>query len=297
MKRTASPQYGNVICMLIATAFLAPACNIEAAPITYADAVTSNTPYAYYRLGETSGTVAADSSGNNRNGAYIQSPTLGVAGAGVNSDYAVDLNGTSQYVNTGLTSFGSQLSVFSVEMVIKIDTTAQTSLFGAMNTGSTTALTFQTNSTSSGTYAANSSRLFLRSEDGTSAGFAFTSTDLYSGDYVHLVLTFNAASGFIAYLNGQQISSTSSTTLNGKSFANFTFSPYVGANDARGTATGYDSGTYDEVAFYNYRLNATQVADHYAALVAVPEPSSVSLAAVGLIALVTTSLRRRPFRP
>ncbi len=44
---------------------------------------------AHYRLDETSGTVAADSSGNGNNGTYVNGPTLGVAGV---RGYAVELN-------------------------------------------------------------------------------------------------------------------------------------------------------------------------------------------------------------
>ena len=39
-----------------------------AAPVPYSTEVIADTPAIYWRLGETSGTVAADSSGNNRNG-------------------------------------------------------------------------------------------------------------------------------------------------------------------------------------------------------------------------------------
>lgn len=49
--------------------------------MAYQDEVLADSPIAYYRLGETSGTVANDSSGYNRNGAYSATGvTLGVAG-------------------------------------------------------------------------------------------------------------------------------------------------------------------------------------------------------------------------
>lgn len=50
--------------------------------MTYSDEVLADSPLAYYRLGEASGTTMVDSSGNGRNGTYTGSPlpTLGVTG-------------------------------------------------------------------------------------------------------------------------------------------------------------------------------------------------------------------------
>ena len=41
----------------------------------------ADNPLGYWRLGETSGTTAADSSGHDRNGAYLNGVTLGIPGA------------------------------------------------------------------------------------------------------------------------------------------------------------------------------------------------------------------------
>src|SRR5690349_23290646 len=49
-------------------------------PVCYRDAVLSDHPVGYWRLDETSGTVAADSTGNNP-GSYVNGPVLGQSGA------------------------------------------------------------------------------------------------------------------------------------------------------------------------------------------------------------------------
>src|SRR4051812_1334419 len=46
----------------------------------YSSAVLALSPIAYYRLGESSGTTAADSSGNGLNGTYNGGVTLGQPG-------------------------------------------------------------------------------------------------------------------------------------------------------------------------------------------------------------------------
>ena len=57
---------------LAGTLLLATAAPALAGP--YAAAVMADSPYAYWRFNETSGTVAADSSGNGIAGTYVTPP-------------------------------------------------------------------------------------------------------------------------------------------------------------------------------------------------------------------------------
>ena len=70
-------QIGTALVTLAALA----ACGDSTGPgsKTYSQAVRADVPAVYWRFEETSGTVAADSSGNGRNGAYVGNPTLGAA--------------------------------------------------------------------------------------------------------------------------------------------------------------------------------------------------------------------------
>jgi len=62
----------------------------------YASTVLSDSPLAYYKLGETSGTVATDSSGQGKNGTYVNGVSLGAPGPLVGvTNYAASFNGTS----------------------------------------------------------------------------------------------------------------------------------------------------------------------------------------------------------
>lgn len=56
---------------------------------------------AHYKLDETSGTTAADSSGNGHNGTYVATPMLGQASADDALGTAVRFNGASQYISLG----------------------------------------------------------------------------------------------------------------------------------------------------------------------------------------------------
>ena len=67
---------------------------------SYRDAVLADSPAGYWRLGETSGTTAADTSGNGRTGSYLNTPTLGQAGALTgDSNTSVGFDGTSEHVS------------------------------------------------------------------------------------------------------------------------------------------------------------------------------------------------------
>lgn len=68
----------------------------------YAHLVGQQDPAIWWRLGEDTGTLAADSSGHSRTGAYEGSPGLNVTGAlsAGNDDGSVDLNANTQFVAT-----------------------------------------------------------------------------------------------------------------------------------------------------------------------------------------------------
>lgn len=67
--------------------------------VSYQAVVLADNPISYWRLGESSGTIATDVMGLH-NGTYVSSPTLGVAGAIVNdTNTAVDFTGSQKYVN------------------------------------------------------------------------------------------------------------------------------------------------------------------------------------------------------
>ena len=77
--------------------------------------VMGDGPVRYYRFGETSGTTAADSSGNNANATYANGATGGQPGAlDRDADGAAAFNGTNQHVDLG-TGFNSFANGFSFE--------------------------------------------------------------------------------------------------------------------------------------------------------------------------------------
>ena len=296
-----------------------------AAPVTYQAAVTGNLPYVYYRQQETNiadGTTAADLSGNSRAGEYNGAPIGGVAGAGVLSDTAVQYSGTgtaaaAQYLSSpSARSFGNLVGTSSYEFLYKTNTgfssTAQQSLFGVFSP-SATPLDVEVTLNSRGNDAlgalANTTRLYIKGQDGDGAGVHFTNAALYDGNYHHLVFTFDASqtgvNGFRAYVDGiaQTLTFTSvaTTATDGDTdpdtFAkDFDFIPTFAGRNVRGTAVDGNglqrlaNVTLDEAALYGTVLSPAQVAANAtAAGFIVPEPTS--LAALGIAAVA--GIRRR----
>ncbi len=72
------------------------------AGITYAQEVLMDSPLAYWRFNETSGTVAVDSSGNGNNGTYVGNVMLGAQGAIANDpDTSVTFDGATAWMSAG----------------------------------------------------------------------------------------------------------------------------------------------------------------------------------------------------
>ena len=95
---------------------------------SYSDLISSQTPTAYWRLGETSGTTINDSSGNNYQGTFSgsTSPTLGITGAlGFDSNQAIGGGSSGARVSLGyptaLNFTGNQS--FSVSFWARTNTT------------------------------------------------------------------------------------------------------------------------------------------------------------------------------
>jgi len=114
--------------------------------LTYVRTVIEDNPVLYWRLGETSGAVAQDSSGNGRHGTYVGTLGMGVAGPLSEPSGAVDLPGTiAAYVIRDPAGMGGSLTEFSVEWFGKWESGAPGSprgMFGYSVAGNNTILPF-----------------------------------------------------------------------------------------------------------------------------------------------------------
>ncbi|MEA2488156.1 MAG: hypothetical protein QOF16_1810 [Actinomycetota bacterium] len=218
-------------------------------PTGYAQTVQADSPAAYWRLGESSGSVAADSSGAGHQGSYLGGPRLGVPGA-VGSDTAVSFNGASQEVAVPDSSTARLNGSFTIEFWAKansfINSWPGILKKGASGSASTGYLIW---------YGADLQPVFKRAGfDGrkTSAAGAMSSTT-----FRYYALSYDAAASSLRwYVDGAPDTTYSGVTLPTNTTT---------ANLEIGTGDQGANETLDEVALYGRSLGASTIANHFAA--------------------------------
>ncbi len=207
----------------------------------------SSTPglVGYWRLGESSGTVACDSTGQD-NGAYLGGFTLGVPGAiPGDPDTAVSVNGSSGQMSVPSSAALNVGDSFTIEAWVKR---------GDSKTGSNETIA----SKQDGAWVLmfnESDRLTLRrSTVGNVAAATVPTTDTTAWHYV--AATKNGASVHL-YLDGVDVTGT----VTNQTMENNSQPLVIGQS----TGTAYLKGAVDEAALYKTPLTPTQIAQHYGA--------------------------------
>lgn len=227
----------------MAPALLNPARFAAAGGSGYAAAVLADGPVAYYRLGDSGGTMV-DSSGNSHNGTYTGSPTRGVPGALTgDSDTAVTFNGSSQEATAAYWA-----GLDTIKTNFSIEAWAKTTVGGAVGGhGGGSNAPYQLY-VSSGKAA-----LITKAPTQTTVSGA-TSVD--DDNWHHLVATLTGGTARI-YVDGTLDGSGSTPTP--QSLNSF------GVSVASRGSSSFFGGTIDEFALYSGALSAARVAAHYAA--------------------------------
>jgi hypothetical protein len=214
---------------------------------------------SYWRLGEGSGTSAADSKGTNT-GEYKNAPTLGAAASLVGDpNTAVTLNGTNQYITVPHSSSLDVGDVFTYEAWIKrAEVRAVAEVIGSRQ-GSPTAKLDIT--------AAGKLRLRI---PGVKT-LAESTIEIADTSWHHIVATKNGAT---VKLYIDSVDRTGAVT--NETVGNNVAALIIGSESP---TEEFFKGTLDEVAIYNVALSGAQALDHYQK--AVSAASSRSLLGVG----------------
>lgn len=244
--------------------------------MTYPSEVLADSPLAYWRLGESSGTTAADASGNSRPGTYTATGiALGQTGALAGTgDTAAAFDGST----SGMSASGIALNgvSFSLECFEKTATNANSMrLFAGQGTG------------------ANGQGLHFGYRNATTVTFAFWNDDLDAtttsdvGTWHHWVATFNATTRQqTLYKDGAQVAQRTAGAV------------YSGTGSFR-VGTAYDgstsryNGTLDEFAVYGTVLSPARVAAHWAEYVALLPPPKLRATSLLVEAAVQAPARAR----
>ncbi len=221
---------------------------------SYGQAVYASDPDLYWRLAESSGSTAADSSMFGLNpgvyGSQVDRGTVGVIGGNA----AVTTNG-AQNSTIGTAASGGSTSTFATELWFRTNTTSGGKLIGYENAQSGNGSNYDKQ-----IYMTNSGALIFGVYVG---GFAYVeSPATYNNGAWHHVVGIQDPSGMRLYVDGALVGS------NGTS-ANQDYAGYwrVGGGNLNGwpsqPSNSYFSGAVDEAAVYSHTLTSGEVASHY----------------------------------
>jgi hypothetical protein len=228
--------------------------------VPYRDEILADSPVAYWRLGESSGTTAVDQRGL-RSGTYVGGPTLGVPGIlSSDPDTAVLLN-TSQYVTVpdapALSPEAGAAGKLTLEAWVRLSALPSGSPASVISKGAAGAYEYALRVQPSGAV-----EVILWSPGGTTyQAVASPSGAVAPGAWYHLAATCQNGVACQVFVNGAlraTITSGWGATLPADKGAPVTIG-------RRGDNTQMLAGTVDEVAIYSTPLSATQIQEHYAA--------------------------------
>jgi large repetitive protein len=219
--------------------------------MTYSSEVLADSPLVYWRLGEPSGTTAADASGNSRTGTYTNSPTLGVTGALVgDADTATTFDGTNDYVTIAAASW-QNVTNYTVEFWIKTTASGSTLNVACRDTVGVTGTKIWD------VFLASDGKINFTTFNGSTGQNAFSAGAVNDGAWHHIACT-KSGTTMTVYVDGA--AQTPAT------FSTFNTSSTIPLDVARrGNNTAFLPGTLDEFAYYGAALSSTRVAAHYTA--------------------------------
>ncbi|MDQ7906080.1 glycoside hydrolase family 127 protein [Phytohabitans sp. ZYX-F-186] len=204
---------------------------------------------AHYRFDETSGTAAADATGNGR------TATLGggAGWTGGRTGGAVDLNGTSGYVSlpAGILAGATACTVAAW---VRLDTVANWSRLFDLGSGSTASM-FLTPRSSAGT-----ARFAITTSGSGGEQRINAPAALPTGAWTHVAVTLSGGLG-VLYLNGAEVARNAALTLRPADLGSTTQN-WIGRSQYGGDP--YLDGAVDGFRLYSRALTAAEVADLHA---------------------------------
>ena len=220
--------------------------------INYYNAVLTDTPLAFWKCSESSGTAMLDSSGNGRHGTY-SSPILGQPSITPSlEETSVYFNGSSGVASVSSPTWCNNPSI-TVEMIINIDVLPTTYNKGLINR-------YGYSTSSDNQFAMNVGTdytVHLAARTTSNTFFtAYSSTVLSAGTSYHIAGVFNANDTVKIYINGVEEGSTPATGSLASS------SRIVEIGRYAQSFTYSTASWYQNIAIYGTALSSQRILDH-----------------------------------
>ncbi len=232
--------------------------------------VLADGPLAYWRMGEGSGTVMGDETGDH-DGVYVGSPTLGAGGAGAYEDNtAVVFDGVGSYADVGtLGALGSNMAATGVTVEMWLRTSSTGSIVRPLGVRNTSAKQFLFVGVNQVTTAQMNGWVGVLYRDESNKRVfmhAHIGSGLYDGEWHHLVCALVVSPGggevyFDSVAQGTVVTHDDGVV----NAANFNQPIGVGCYLDRGSPVSHFPGTLDEFAVFEGVLSAARVRAHYLA--------------------------------
>lgn len=223
----------------------------------YASVVMADSPLAFWRMNEESGSTLADSSGNNRNLTTVSGVTLNNASlTNESSMKCISMDGSNKLSINGGTWMPSGNAARTIELWFSSTAAPSASALGLIGYGASStrqAFNMRTAKTSSDPAPADKSYVFWTYADDLDATVA---NSWNTGASHHLALTYDGARNLKAYLDSVLIASK---TLSGDLATPTNTTLYIGGNILENAW----NGKLQEVAIYDTALSASKIADRY----------------------------------
>lgn len=224
----------------------------------YKNSILSDSPFAYYRFSETSGTTITDSSGNGRDARYGSSgATLNVAGALTRdtTNKAVTLNGTQGRIISSTATAGPQS--LTTQIWFKTTSTTGGKLIG-FSAGMANSM-----SVDRVLYMTNAGKVVFGIDTATKK--IIQSPLSYNDGKWHMAVATLSGLNASLYIDGKPVSSGATTAVpttasgfwvaGGTNFSGWTSQP----------TSSFFAGSVDEIAIYTKTLTAAQIAADFGA--------------------------------
>lgn len=250
---TATDPFGNAV----SSPTVRVTANGSGTLSAYAQEVMRDGASHYWRLGESSGSTAADSAATN-DGTYGSSVGRGAAGAiAGDSNRAADLGtSTNGWIQTGERSLAR--NYFSIETWIKASSSDRGRIVGF---GSSSSLTGTSSSKDRHLYLDGQGRLNFGVYPGDER--VVRSSQSYTDSRWHHVVATMGADGMRLYVDGNQVASSAQDTVGQNYFGYWRIGGDTLGGWPNQPSGDYYGGLVDEVAIYPRPMSAATVREHY----------------------------------